>query len=82
MTRHQENNLYILDLFNVSELVIALATINNKALKLRHTYFDHLREQKNMITLASMLQGMDLAKPPLKTPVIFLKPQFNFTRPS
>ena len=67
MTRHQENNMYILNLFDVPEPTFALVTINNKALKMRHTCFGHLRKQKNMITWANMLQGMDSAKPPPKT---------------
>lgn len=65
MARRQENNLYILDLFNVPQSAVALAAVNSEALKMWHARLGHLGEQ-NVTKLASMSQGMDLTKPPPK----------------
>ena len=61
--RRQDNNLYILNMWNVSEAALALAAINSEAIKMWHARLGHLGNQ-NILKLAGMSKGMDLTKPP------------------
>ena len=63
IARRQDNNLYILNMWNVSEAALALAAINSEAIKMWHARLGHLGNQ-NILKLAGMSKGMDLTKPP------------------
>lgn len=63
MTKLIENNLYILDTPNFRLSFSLFTGINPETLRFWHPRLEHL-EKQNILQLTTMLQGIDLSKPP------------------